>query len=329
MELQFHPASPRRAVRTIVLSDRAERALVASAGFAALLAVSLWLTVPAAVSHALRRERADALARETAAARAERRELDARLSGIRDRARDAASLASRVAFLYGIAPSEWPRALSAEAGLLSPSDPAALTAGLQRHAAALGRAAEILEARERTSPRMAAETPSRLPLGAELVEPSAVFGPRVSPWTGAEEFFEGLDLAAPAGTPVLAPADGSVLFVGRVAASPRSRLWRYGNLVVLGHGGAGATLYGHLGKADVRRGQRLRRGERLGAVGRSGWAMAPTLHYEYWRRSGGQLLPTDPRFAVLDRNLLEGDVSLERMLATSSPDPGERPPGSQ
>jgi murein DD-endopeptidase MepM/ murein hydrolase activator NlpD len=328
MELQFHPASPRRRVRTLVLSERAERALIASAGVAALLAVSLWLTAPAAAMRALRRERADALARETAAARAERRDLDARLSAIRDRARDAASLASRVAFLYGVAPSEWPRALSAESGLLTPSDSAPLTAGLERYAAALSRAAEILESRERATPGLASATPSRLPLGAELVEPLAVFGPRVSPWTGAEEFFEGLDLAAPAGTPVLAPADGSVLFVGRVAASPRSRLWRFGNLVVLGHGGAGATLYGHLGKADVRRGQRVRRGERLGAVGRSGWAIAPTLHYEYWRRLAGQLVPTDPRFAVLDSNLLEGDISLERMLATSSPDPGERPPGS-
>jgi hypothetical protein len=55
--------------------------------------------------------------------------------------------------------------------------------------------------------------------------------------------------------------------------------------------------------------------------------MAPTLHYEYWRRSPAGLAPTDPRFAVLDRNLLEGEVSLEKMLATSSPDPGEPPPG--
>jgi murein DD-endopeptidase MepM/ murein hydrolase activator NlpD len=328
VELQFHPASPRRPVRTLTLSDRTERALIVLLGIAALLAVSLWLTVPAAAVRALRHERADALARETAAARAERRDLDARLRGIRDRARDAAGLASRVAFLYGVAPSEWPRALTAEAGVLAPSDPAALTAGLERYAGALSRAADVLEARERATPGLAASTPSRLPLAGEIVEPAAVFGPRVSPWTGGEEFFEGLDLASPAGTPVLAPADGTVLFVGRVAASPRSRLWRFGTIVVVGHGGAGATLYGHLGKAEVRRGQRVRRGDRLGSVGRSGWAMAPALHYEYWRRSGGQLAPTDPRFAVLDRNLLEGDVSLERMLATSSPDPGERPPGT-
>jgi murein DD-endopeptidase MepM/ murein hydrolase activator NlpD len=326
-------------VRTLVLSERAERALVAAAATAALLAVSLWLTVPAAAVRALREERASELLRRTSIARAERRDVDARLGGMRDRARDAASLASRVAFLYGVSPADWPRALAPEAGVLSSSDPAALTDGLARYAAALDRAAEVLEARERADPSRARETPSRLPLAAELVEPSAVFGPRVSPWTGAEEFFDGLDLAAPAGTAVLAPSDGVVLFAGRVTPSPRSRMSRFGNLVVLGHGRAGATLYGHLGKAEVRRGQRVRRGERLGAVGRTGWAMAPTLHYEYWRPVASRgaersargadaaLSPTDPRFAILDRNLLDGDVSLEKMLATSAPDPGEAPPG--
>jgi murein DD-endopeptidase MepM/ murein hydrolase activator NlpD len=93
-------------------------------------------------------------------------------------------------------------------------------------------------------------------------------------------------------------------------------------------------VFGHLGRADVRRGQRVRRGERIGAVGASGWTVAPALHYEYWRpvrgdgrKTGGDLAPTDPRFAILDRSLVDGDVSLEKMRATSSPDPGERPPG--
>jgi len=102
---------------------------------------------------------------------------------------------------------------------------------------------------------------------------------------------------------------------------------RLGNLVVLGHGSAGATLFGHLGRVDVRRGQRVRRGERLAAVGNSGWAMSPTLHYEYWRRNRAGVAPTDPRFAVLDRKLIDDGMSLEKMLATSSPDPGEPPPG--
>ena len=327
MELQFHPASPRRPVHTVTLSERGERILLVLAASGAALLLSLWITVPSAAVRALREERTAELARDTADARSARGDLEARVRGLRDRAVDAGNLASRVAFLYGVPPSDWPRALNPESGLLAPADPRALTEGIARYAAALTRAAEVLEGRERAAPGLAAVTPSLLPLTTELVEPSAVFGPRVSPWTGVEEFFDGLDLAAPVGTPVIAPADGTVLFTGRVAPSPHSRLSRFGTLVVLGHGPGGGTLFGHLGKADVRRGQRVRRGERLGAVGNSGWAMAPTLHYELWRRSSGGLAPTDPRFAVLDRKLIEGTLSLERMLATSSPEPGETPPG--
>ena len=56
----------------------------------------------------------------------------------------------------------------------------------------------------------------------------------------------------------------------------------------------------------------MRRGERLGAVGNSGWAMSPTLHYEYWRRTRAGVAPTDPRFAVLDRKLIDDGMSSRR-----------------
>jgi murein DD-endopeptidase MepM/ murein hydrolase activator NlpD len=195
--------------------------------------------------------------------------------------------------------------------------------GLDRYVAALERGRQLLEGEEAADPSLAPESPSLLPLSGDLVEPSALFGPRVSPWTGAEEFFIGLDLAAPSGTPVIAPADGTVVFAGRVPTSPRSRLWRFGNLVILSHGGRGATLFGHLGKIDARRGGRVRRGDRLGTVGATGWAMSPALHYEYWREKDGILAPTDPRFGILDRRFARFDVSLERMEATSAPGPVE------
>ncbi|MGH9365068.1 MAG: M23 family metallopeptidase, partial [Thermoanaerobaculia bacterium] len=85
------------------------------------------------------------------------------------------------------------------------------------------------------------------------------------------------------------------------------------------HGSSGVTLYGHLAKIDVRRGQRVARRQRLGTAGKSGWALAPGLHYEYWRNRGDGLRPTDPLFAVLDQRQRIGDVSLERMAATSAP----------
>jgi len=323
LEFQFHPASGSGAVRSLVLGDRGEKAAVLLVGAAAVAALSLWVTVPAVVARALSEEASDALAKEGAAMATASRSVQMRAAGVAGRARDAGSMLSRIAFLYGIAPALWPRALNPEAGLLADSDPERLTATLPRFLVALERGRVLLSEREAADPQLAARTPAILPLGTEVFEPSVFFGPRVSPWTGAEEFFTGLAIAAPAGTPVLAPADGTVVFAGRVAPSARTRLWRYGNLVVLSHGKDGATLFGHLARIEARRGQRIRRGGRLGTVGSTGWTMFPSLHYELWRGAGGRLSPTDPRFGILDQRLGPADLSLEKMAATSAPGPVE------
>jgi murein DD-endopeptidase MepM/ murein hydrolase activator NlpD len=64
--------------------------------------------------------------------------------------------------------------------------------------------------------------------------------------------------------------------------------WRsgYGNVVEVQHGNNRSTVYAHLSRIDVRKGQRAEQGQRLGAVGRTGWATGPHLHFEF--RIGGQ-----------------------------------------
>lgn len=327
MEFQLHPASRQGAVRSLVLSEAGERAAIALAGLSCLLAVSLWVTVPTVIRRAARAEQAATIAETSTAVRKDRADLEARVSDLRQRALDAGDLVNRAAFLYGISPAHWPRSLNPETGVLAPEDPELVVQGLFRYLAGLERGLDALVASEAADPALAARTPARLPISSDLVEPSARFGPRVSPWTGNEEFFPGLDLAAPAGSAVVSPADGTVVFAGRVPASVNSRLSRYGNLVVLSHGAAGATAFGHLAKIEVRRGERLRRGQRLGTVGATGWATFPALHYEYWRPGEDGLFPTDPRFAMLDFRLSGHDVSLERMRATSAPGPVEGLPG--
>jgi murein DD-endopeptidase MepM/ murein hydrolase activator NlpD len=64
----------------------------------------------------------------------------------------------------------------------------------------------------------------------------------------------------------------------------------YGNVVVLRHGGDKTTLYGHLSRIDVHKGQHVDQGQRIGAVGATGWATGPHLHFEF--RVGG--LHKDP-----------------------------------
>jgi murein DD-endopeptidase MepM/ murein hydrolase activator NlpD len=331
VEFQFHPASGSGAVRRWKLRDRRQKVAILATGATALAALSLWVTVPAVAVRALRDRPSERLAADAASARAAFGVAESRASAMTARARDAASLLARIAFLYRIPPESWPRTLNPEAGLLAGAPAQAVTSGLPRFLEALDRGLLVLAEKEAGDPRLAARTPSILPLATEIFEPAAVFGPRTSPWTGAEEFFTGLELASPAGSTVIASAEGTVAFAGRVKPRPGSRLWRYGNLVVLSHGNGQATLYGHLVKIEARRGQRVRRGERIGTVGSTGWVVSPSLHYEFWREPlrrepGGVLSPTDPRFAILDRRLGPPDLSLEKMAATSAPGPVEALP---
>lgn len=87
----------------------------------------------------------------------------------------------------------------------------------------------------------------------------------------------GVDYGAPVGTPVRTVADGVVSFSG----------WQngYGKVIEVDHGNGKTTLYAHLSRQDVRKGQRVQQGQRLGAVGMTGWTTGPHLHFEF--RVGG------------------------------------------
>lgn len=87
----------------------------------------------------------------------------------------------------------------------------------------------------------------------------------------------GVDYAAPTGTPVRVVGEGVVDFAG----------WQngYGNVVHVRHGADRVTVYAHLSRIDVRKGQRVDQGQHIGAVGATGWATGPHLHFEF--RVGG------------------------------------------
>ncbi len=83
----------------------------------------------------------------------------------------------------------------------------------------------------------------------------------------------GVDYAAPTGTPVRTVADGVVTFSG----------WQngYGKTIEIDHGNGKGTLYAHLSRQDVRKGSRVQQGQRIGAVGSTGWSTGPHLHFEF------------------------------------------------
>jgi murein DD-endopeptidase MepM/ murein hydrolase activator NlpD len=126
---------------------------------------------------------------------------------------------------------------------------------------------ELSLAAEKKSSRWAA-TPSIWPIKGWV---TSGFGPRVSPFTEKPAWHDGLDIGAAANAPVQAPAQGRVTTVG---FDPK-----LGNLVKVDHGFGIETVYGHLAKALVKEGQRVKRGEVVGLVGSSGLATGPHLHY--------------------------------------------------
>ena len=83
----------------------------------------------------------------------------------------------------------------------------------------------------------------------------------------------GVDYAAPTGTAVRVVADGAVEFAGVQNG--------FGNVVIVSHGNAHSTVYAHLSRIGVRKGERVSQGQNIGAVGSTGWATGPHLHFEF------------------------------------------------
>ncbi|MBR7952748.1 M23 family metallopeptidase [Burkholderia cenocepacia] len=117
-----------------------------------------------------------------------------------------------------------------------------------------------------------------MPVAATRI--SSKFGARVHPMSGARHVHSGVDLAAPAGRAVHASERGVVTFIG---TEPRG----YGKYVVIRHDGGYASYYAHLSAFEptLRTGARVMRGQRVGAVGSTGTATGPHLHFEVRRHA--------------------------------------------
>jgi murein DD-endopeptidase MepM/ murein hydrolase activator NlpD len=133
----------------------------------------------------------------------------------------------------------------------------------------------------------------------------------------------GVDYAAPSGTPVRSVGDASVSFAG----------WQngYGNVVELRHAGDKITVYAHLSHVNVRTGQHVAQGDVLGAVGATGWATGPHLHFEF-KLAGHQVDPlrvarsseavalspaARPRFDALQRATAQTLAAAERQKTSA------------
>lgn len=170
-----------------------------------------------------------------------------------------------------------------------------MSSRLQREAEQLADRSRLIGRRLDTVEELIAErserlarTPSILPVRGLL---TSGYAWRRHPFTGRRQFHPGLDVAAPEGTPVQAPADGTVVKSERHGA--------YGRVLYISHGDGITTRYGHLLEYRTRPGDRVRRGDVIGLVGNSGRSTGPHLHYEVLVH-GKQV---DPMKYVMDNGL--------------------------
>ena len=129
----------------------------------------------------------------------------------------------------------------------------------------------VLERFYQQNTLMLASTPSIWPVRGYF---SSSYGQRNDPFTGQRAMHYGIDVSTPMGRPVVATADGIILYSARRGT--------YGNIVVIDHKFGMMTRYAHLSKFNVRAGARVKRGDVVGYVGSTGRSRAPHLHYEVW-----------------------------------------------
>ncbi len=133
---------------------------------------------------------------------------------------------------------------------------------------------------------MLASMPTMTPTNGYI---TSGFGIRYSPYGGKRKMHEGLDIANRYGADIIAPGDGVVTTAG---VKPG-----YGKIICIDHGYGLKTYYGHTASFYVTAGQRIKRGQRIAAVGSTGRSTGPHLHYEIHAHG----TPIDPMYYLLDR----------------------------
>ncbi|MGD9253879.1 MAG: M23 family metallopeptidase [Holophagae bacterium] len=144
---------------------------------------------------------------------------------------------------------------------------------------------DLVEEQIAEQSRILSSTPTMAPAHGLITDG---FGRRKDPFTGRPAFHRGLDISARRGTPVLAPADGVVVFAGRNGG--------LGKTVRVSHDFGFTTVYGHLDKISVSPGDEIHRNQEIGLLGNSGRSTGPHLHYEVHKDG----VAKNPLYYILD-----------------------------
>ena len=140
----------------------------------------------------------------------------------------------------------------------------------------------------------------------DLTRMASGFGMRTDPFTKARKMHKGMDFTAPRGTPIYASGDGVVVRADSGSSG-------YGKHIRIDHGFGYLSLYAHLYKYNVRKNQKVKRGDLIGFVGSTGRSEAPHLHYEI-HKDGNKINPINFYYGSLtaeEFNKLLEHASLE------------------
>ncbi|HEX5435925.1 MAG TPA: M23 family metallopeptidase [Gemmatimonadaceae bacterium] len=265
--------------RTISLSERGFRALATVAAIAGVVAMLCVAAVVVELSMPSLRARFHGNQEVTAHVAA----LQARLNSVGDTLRAITERDDRIRMLAGLPADSQELSLGdvTDAGLREPitSGPAAgrytrdadiaVDRLIHRANWLAASFAEVSDTLERNV-ELLNHTPSIMPTAGWLS--SAFSRDRYHPILHIRRPHDGIDVAAPMGTPIVAPAAGVVSFVGREHG--------YGNVLEIDHGNRIETKYAHCSRILVKKGQHVERGEKIALVGDTGLSTGPHLHYE-------------------------------------------------
>lgn len=153
----------------------------------------------------------------------------------------------------------------------------------------------------------AATTPAIFPLKeSDGVKLTSGLGERKDPRTAKIKFHRGVDFKTRIGNPVLATADGEVTQVQHEESG-------FGLMIRLSHGEVYQTAYTHLSKILVKKGDKVKRGQVIGASGNSGWSTGPHLHYEI--KKGDQFV--DPIAYITDYEFQTGSTEIKKIAPST------------
>ena len=293
-----HTSEPSKVVE---VSYGVLKSMAVAVGVVAVLALLLGY---AAVSRTTDQQRTSRLRQENVRLEQQLGEINGRLATLTDTLSRIAQRDARIRVLANLDPIDPQVQAAGVGGPAEPTPPGAAATpairqsheirvdlnGLIRRANLLALSfREAADSLATHSARLAA-TPSIMPTQGWLT--SAFSSMRAHPILHIARPHEGIDVTAPMGTPIEAPAAGVVIETGWESG--------YGNTVSIDHGYGIVTKFAHTSKILVREGQRVSRGQRIALVGNSGLATGPHLHYEV--HVNGR--PVDPLKYVLPEHVV-------------------------